>query len=369
MKITKTIEGTWFGLLVLAILAGLYTALKASQEGHVIFGGTNTLFWSLPLASYTYFALLSTGLAFVVSASMIFDVERYKPLIKRSLFLAISAFVAGIIAITIEIGNPGNLISYFTSPNLNSSIWWEMVMLSVFFILLLVNYSILQKDKKVTSPAILLFLFAIGASSTLGGSFGLVESRPAFFGEFMPVYFLSSALLSGIAGILFVNLIHQNVTSRTIPKEQKSHLNLIGMDMAAVTGFVLVILISRTIIQVYSNSTGFAGFGYIFAHWPFYFELGLGLILPILLMAIPSVRASVTGKMVASFLVLVGILAGRISLLISGQVNIIDSIPVGLADIQAYSPTIWEWLVLTFAMSVMLLIYTLGEKYLNLETE
>ena len=368
MKITKTIEGAWFGLLVLAILAGLYTAIKALQEGHMIYGGTNTLFWTLPLAAYTYFTLVSTGLALVASASMIFGVERYKPLTKRALFLAITTFVAGMIAIIMEIGYPGNIINLFTSPNLTSSIWWEMVLLSVFFIFLLVNFWIMQKDKKAVVPAILLFLFAISASSTLGGSFGLVESRPAFFGEFIPVYFLSTALLGGIAGILFVTLIYHNVTSKTIPEEQKTHLNLIGIDMAVVTGIVLVIFISRTIIKMYSNSTGFAGFENIFTHWPYYFELGLGLVLPILLMAIPSVRASVRGKIVASFLVLVGILAGRISLLMSGQVNLTGSVPFGISEIQTYSPTMWEWLVLVFAMSMMLLLYTLGEKYLNLET-
>ncbi|MBW6517284.1 MAG: polysulfide reductase NrfD [ANME-2 cluster archaeon] len=368
MKITKTMEAAWFGLLILAILAGLYTVLKAFQEGQVIYGGTDTLFWTIPLAAYTYFALISTGLAFVASASIIFGVERYKPLVNRALFVAIAAFGAGIIAIIMELGYPGNIMNYITSPNLTSSIWWETVMLSVFFIFLLVNFWMVQKGKKAMVPAVVLFIFAIGSSSTLGGSFGLVESRPAFFGEFMPVYFLFTALLGGIAGIVFVTLIYHNVTSKTIPEEQKTQMNKVGRDMAIVTGFVLIIFISRTIIKMYSNSTGFAGFEHIFTHWPYYFELGLGLLLPILLMAIPSVRASVKGKVIASFLVLIGILAGRISLLMSGQVNLTGSVPVGLSEIQTYSPTIWEWLVLIFAMSTMLLIYTLGEKYLNLET-
>jgi Ni/Fe-hydrogenase subunit HybB-like protein len=40
---------------------------------------------------------------------------------------------------------------------------------------------------------------------------------------------------------------------------------------------------------------------------------------------------------------------------------------VGLTDIIKYTPTIWEWLVVAFALAVMLLLYTLGVQYLKLD--
>ncbi|MBW2412397.1 MAG: polysulfide reductase NrfD, partial [Deltaproteobacteria bacterium] len=33
----------------------------------------------------------------------------------------------------------------------------------------------------------------------------------------------------------------------------------------------------------------------------------------------------------------------------------------------SYFPSIWEWLVFLLALAIMLLLYTLGERYLKLE--
>jgi molybdopterin-containing oxidoreductase family membrane subunit len=84
-------------------------------------------------------------------------------------------------------------------------------------------------------------------------------------------------------------------------------------------------------------------------------------------MAIPSVRATIWGKVAASALVLLGMFAGRLESLLAGQLIPTGPMALGVLEIVTYAPTIWEWLVVAFALAVMLLLYTLGEQYLKLE--
>jgi molybdopterin-containing oxidoreductase family membrane subunit len=78
------------------------------------------------------------------------------------------------------------------------------------------------------------------------------------------------------------------------------------------------------------------------------------------------VRKSFGGKILTSALILVGTLMMHMEILLAGQ-----SHPVGPKAEQYdwhihYFPSIWEWLVFLLALAVMLLLYTLGERYLKL---
>ncbi len=95
--------------------------------------------------------------------------------------------------------------------------------------------------------------------------------------------------------------------------------------------------------------------------------LWLGLVVPIVLMTIPSVRSRTWGKVTAAALFLVGMFAERLGFLLSGEIMPMGPLAEGQPQFVSYAPTIWELFVPASALSVMLLLYTLGEWYLKLE--
>ena len=77
------------------------------------------------LAAYVFFVVTSTGLCLVSSIGHVFGFEAFKPIAKRSVFLAIATIVAGFLVIFFEIENPWRMAIYnVISPNLSSNIWW-----------------------------------------------------------------------------------------------------------------------------------------------------------------------------------------------------------------------------------------------------
>jgi molybdopterin-containing oxidoreductase family membrane subunit len=95
--------------------------------------------------------------------------------------------------------------------------------------------------------------------------------------------------------------------------------------------------------------------------------LWVGLIIPLILMAISAIRTTNWGKVLASVLFLVGMLAGRLEFVLSGLLMPTGPKAEGQPTFVSYWPTIWEVFVLLFALSVLLLVYTYGVRNFNLE--
>ncbi len=356
----------WIAVLGLVICAGLFTAYKVLTVGHILFGATNVVFWTLPLAAYIFFALTSTGLTFVASLPLVFGIKRYEPLAKRAVFLEIALLVAAFVSLLFDTGSPLNMIKYVTSPNLASPLWWMGMLYGSYLAILLAMFWKMHTGEPSKALGTLAFLNAIAASSTLGAAIGLIESRPALFGAFLPVYFPLTALLSGLAAIVLAGLAGHRFPRRELSRDQAKLYNELGKMLGFVIGITLLFFVWRTVVGLSATYPGFGAFKHIVRTWPYQFELWLGLVVPLILMLVPSIRSGVTGKVAASVLVLLGLFSQRLELLLAGQIMPDGPMASGLPEIVTYRPTIWEWLVVASALAAMLLLYTLGEQYLKL---
>jgi len=100
---------------------------------------------------------------------------------------------------------------------------------------------------------------------------------------------------------------------------------------------------------------------------PYNIELWLGLLIPSILMLAPSVRQTVWGKVTAATLLLLGMFVGRLEFVLSGVVRPLGQMAEGRPEFVSYFPTISEILVAVFGFSIILLLYTLGERFLKLD--
>lgn len=375
MNASKGAYFTWLGLLGVVILAGLYAALRLFMEGHYLFNANDVLMWSLPLGVYIYLALTSTGLTLLASLPLVFGVKRFEPLAKRLVFLAIATLAGGFVSIGLELGDVFHMIYIMLSPNLSSPIWWMGFIYSVELVVLVLKFWRLHVDDwhSPLSRALghVSFIAAIVAPLMIGSVFGLTESRVTYFGPMMSIYCLLMAILSGTALCLFYNM----VITRVSGSDLADRLASVHDDITRIFTYALGIVIVFTLVKVAIESATvvpeflnyrqyaqiFGGVGMLNT------EVILGLLLPFVLMAIPSIRAAGASRLLASGLVLVGTLAMHMEILLAGQSRPIGPKAEQFPQYISYFPSVYEWLVMLLAVAVALLLYTLGERYLKLE--
>lgn len=365
----------WLGLIGLAILAGLAGAVQLFTKGHYLFNTNDVLLWSLPLGVYIFLALTSSGLTILASLPLVFEIKKYEPVAKRLVFLAIATLLGGFVAIGLELGNVFHMIYIMLSPNLSSPIWWMGAIYSVELVILILKLWRLHTGDWHSgfskALGIVGFLAAIVAPLMIGSVFGLTESRVTYFGPVMSIYCLLMAVLSGTALCLFYNLVLASLGGNGMSETKKiicdDFTRIFSFSLGTVIVFTLVKIAieANTVVPDFLNyrkyAQAFGGIGH------FNTEVIVGLFIPFILMAIPSIRTVNASRIVASGLTLAGTLAMHMEILLAGQ-----SRPVGPKAEQypayiSYFPSLYEWLVFLLAVAIILLLYTLGERYLRLE--
>jgi molybdopterin-containing oxidoreductase family membrane subunit len=375
MKQSNGAYFAWLGLIGVAILAGLYAAFRLLTEGHYLFNANDVLMWSLPLGVYIYLALTSTGLTLLASLPLVFGVRKFEPIAKRLVFLAIATLAGGFVSIGLELGDIWHMFYIIISPNFSSPIWWMGFIYSVELVVLIVKFFLLHIGDWHSPLSKVLghvsFIAAIVAPLMIGSVFGLTESRVTYFGPVMSIYCLMMAILSGTALCLFYHLVVARIGGREPSAVQASIFDDITRIFAYTLGIVIVFSLvkvaieSATTIPDFLNyrqyAQAFGGIGKLNT------EVLLGLLLPFVLMAIPSIRAGQASRILASGLVLVGTLAMHMEILLAGQSRPIGPKAEQYPEYITYFPSLYEWLVMLLAVAVALLLYTLGERFLKLE--
>jgi len=374
MSEKKGLYGTWLVVLGIAILLGLYAAIRLFVQGHYLFNTNDVLIWSLPLGVYIFLALTSSGLTLLAGIPLVLKVKKYEPFAKRLVFLAIATLLGGFVAIGLELGSVEHMFWILFSPNFSSPIWWMGFIYSVELVVLIVKFAIMHKGDWHSgfsnTLGILSFLLALIAPLMIGSVFGITESRVTYFGPMMSVYSLVLGLLSGTAMFLLYSMIFHRVSGDGADESQTQLYN----EFTTIFGYVAAIAVVFTLVKFAIESATvvpeflvYGQFKHAFgAIRGFHAEVLLGLFLPFVLLLIPSVRKSVGGKIVTSALILVGTLMMHMEILLAGQSHPVGPKAEQYAGFITYFPSIWEWLVFVFALAIMLLLYTLGERYLKL---
>ena len=367
----KTLYKIWMASLLAMIFLGLICVFRIFTEGHgAVFHTDDAVPWTLLIVVYVFFVLTSTGLTFVASLALVFRRKKYYPLAKRCVFIALATLIAGFVAMGLELGQPLNMFYYLLQPNFISPIWWMGAFYCLCLVLLVAKFwrlHINDWDSKLSRYlGIGALVSELAAQSTLGSVFGLIEARPTFFGEYMPIYFLLTAFLSGLATILLMGLLYYKVTKKDIPGIVKPAMESIAKILGFVISLALIFSIWRTVTGLYANRPEYDVMEFLVSSIPFRIEVLIGLVIPFTLMVMNKTRHSAIGKIVASALVLLGLGIGRMDLVMTGQIlPIMPKINIEQST-MVYFPTIWEWIIGFFSLAIMLFIYTLGEKYLNL---
>ncbi len=360
------------GLMGLLAFFGVAVGIHAFVIGHhQAFGYTREVPWGLLIAAYVFFVVTSTGLCLVSSIGHVFGVEQFQPIAKRCVFMAISTIIAGFLVIGFEIANPWRMAIYnITSPNLTSNIWWMGTLYGAYLFFMLIEFALLQmnKHKEAAMLGLLGVVSGIAAHSNLGAVFGLLSGREFWHGPYMPIYFITSAMMSGCAAVVFFTWIAYRANGWEMSDKLKSSLS----SVAKLGALLITVIMFFTCWKMISGVSGQPAGKYEammslisgpFATNFWVGEVMMGLVIPFVI--ILAVRAkSMNGLFVASVSSIIGIFFMRYDLVVVGML-----VPhfhgMGIVDLPhlfPYTPTFHEIAIVAGAMGLCGMMFLMGEQ-------
>lgn len=356
---------------VVGLVLGAWAAMSLFSIGHASFNTSSTLVWGLPVSSYVFFVLTSTGLTFVASLAMVFGLKDFYPIAKRCVWGALVTLIVGFISLGLEIGNPLRMLwAIPTNLAVTSPLWWMGLFYLTYMVLLVLKFRLIHKgdwnSPQSRMVGVASFVAVIVAHATLGSVFGMMAMRPFWYGPMVPVYFLITAFLSGLAFImLFINLdygVDQSNMSDGARKAMRQHVPMI---FGIVLGLVIVFSLAKVATGLWTNAPDVKlPTQHVVGSALFHVELWIGMVLPFVLM-LSARRHEASTQVLAGALVIVALFIGRYEYVVGGQL-----VPLFKGswepDLIAYSPSLTEIGVVVLAVSVGLLLYAYGDKKLAL---
>ena len=363
----------WIAFLLVPIGLAVPAALIALPPGWEVVGTTPTVEWGLLIVGYVFFAITTSGLCLASSLGTVFGIERFRPLEKRHAILALLCLTTAFGIIALDLHYPVRMVlGAVLVPSPTSPMWWMGVFYGAYLCVLVVevwsmftNHPTIHQAACTTAASL-----AIAAPATLGAVFGVLVSRPFWHGPFTPILMVSSAFLSGTAllGIVFYVVARLRLTGA----ERAVSLAIPAIRTLLAIGLVLVsVLITRQLIAgLIDDRPAFVDATRALLVGPLALQfwvvrVGLGLTVPLLLVALPATRTP-AGTLLAALLAIVGVFVDRFTFVLAGQIGPTTVSGVVSAPWGEYTPTLVEIGIIAGAVAFVALGYTLAERYLDL---
>ncbi len=355
--------------------------------------------WGLWVAAYIYFIGLSAGSFLVSSLVFAFRIKRFEPIGRLALFTALVTLLLAVLSISADLGHTFRAWHVQVYPNFASPMAWMiwlytayagLVMLELWFVFRHdfvtgagqggprgALYKVLSLGSRETSEEalasdrqIVRILAIVGVPLVLmfnggvGSLFAVVAARPAWSGGLFPLLFIVSAMASGAALVALVSALFQDGLRRN--RDTVIALGSLALALLLVDVFLQA---SEMLVGFYGNEPDkIANLGLVFSGpywWVFWFwQLGLGTIVPLAILTLPSRREP---HLVAAAcgLIVIGFLALRLNIVIPG---LADEQLLGLTQAfdsprmtTDYVPSLMEFTFTAGIVGIGFLLFGIGE--------
>ena len=205
------------GLNIAIVVAGLLTVMGLAlwfvqlNGGMVQTGMRNLDSWGLYITLFMFLVGLSAGGLIISSAPRVLGVEGFGGISKVAVWTSICCTVLAIGFVVVDLGQPLRLWELFAYSNLGSPLMWDIVVLGTYLILSIVYlWATLRFEGGKGSAASLRVISAIAlvcailVHSVTAWIFGLQQGREMWNTALLAPWFVSSALVCGVALVLVV---------------------------------------------------------------------------------------------------------------------------------------------------------------------
>jgi Ni/Fe-hydrogenase subunit HybB-like protein len=320
------------------------------------------LHWSVLIVLYPYITGLVAGAFILASLERVFNVEAVKPTYRLALLTALSFLLVAPLPLQLHLGHPERSPEMYFTPHSTSAmamfgyvyLWYLMAVL-VFEIWLDYRRDIVLLSQKTKGMTRWIYtIMTLGSSNIskrslhidervgwvvtlvgipsafllhgyVGFIFGSIKANPWWSSPLMPVVFIFSAMVSGIAGVMVIYMATTKLRGRKIDMRC---VDTIAMYLfyTFIIDFSLEML--DLIHRIYEADESFRSLDFM-VHSKLFFsqivlQIGLGTLVPLILLGLTQVAKlpELARKRIYSFagaLTLIGIFAMRWNVVIGGQ--------------------------------------------------
>jgi len=375
----------FYVLWVIAFLFGAFAVYQKLTYGDEFVNFGSRVVWGLWVAMYIYFIGLSAGAFLLSSLVYVFKMKIFEKLGKLALITALVTLICALLSIWFDLGHQWRFFEVFTTPNLPSSMMaWMIWLYTAYFIVLIVETilafridsgkltgaKLVKKQRTLQILASFGIPLAIAFHGGVGALFGVIASNPIWHSALTPIVFLTGAVLSGSA---LLTMIFIFLWKDKASEDYRKISFLLGRIILVVVLFDLLLEWAELSIAMWLGApTHIAGFKemlyghYWYVFW--IFHILLGVVVPVVIFLVKPRKPYWVG--LASLLVAFTFFGVRLNIVIPGLVT--PKIQ-GLGEaffskrlLYSYSPSLQEWLVGLFIVTLGIALFYLGDKYLKL---
>jgi Ni/Fe-hydrogenase subunit HybB-like protein len=381
MEMTYTaIEGKsrryYAALAVLAVVAvaGLASFAVSYLEGHQMFGSSNTVAWGLPIVVAIYLIGLSAGSLILSSLTYVFGQEKYKPIARMAVFLAIVLIFGAMIAIAVDLGRPEKawrLFMFFYLNNMTSMFALNGILYGGYFVISLTYLgAILAEKPKLIKPiGIFAVCWAALVHMGTGAIFGFMATREIFNSPIKPFEFLAAAMVSGLALLIVAVYFTLKWNKRSVSHDIIFSLRRL---LAILIILLVVLVVVDKLTHIYSPNRDATMFLLTGGYSPLFWvgQVGLGYVLPLIILLNPKTNKTVRWVLIGAASVVIGIFFERLALVIPGLAYPLHYYPghvEGAWGLAGSFPIMATEVVLSIGMFAFVgVLYFLGLRFMDL---
>ena len=392
----------WHRYLILAAIIGLVVGSWGMYQrlmyGHIPMNYGSFVPWGLWVAFDLYFLGLTAGAFLIASLTYVFRIRLLADLGPLAVFAVLVTLMSEFLIIILDLGHPLRIYRFLISPNIGSMLFWLVLFITAMWVIYVPWLFFLLREQLVawgqddTRPGHRLYrLLALGKTSYTeadsrrdhrishllsylslpigviffgahGALFAILHNRPIWNSAMLPLIFIMAALLSGGALITFLAYLYQ-------PDDELIH------PLGHVVLLILLSFLFLEALQFFvgyqSKITGIVTSLDLIAIGPYWWafwivHIGIGSLIPAYLL----IKYPENSKMVAwaCLLIIITFLAVRLNYLIPDMaVYKLEGLQKTFYHMRLrteYMPNLNEWLVSIWVVSLGLLTFLLGTRWL-----
>jgi Ni/Fe-hydrogenase subunit HybB-like protein len=319
--------GPWTVLLavLLALFAGV-TYLRFARG----LGATTNLSDAFPWGLWVGFDVLcGVGLAagaFTLTAVVhLFNLRRFEPIVRPAILTGFLGYTFVSVALLFDLGQPWRIwhaMVYWNPHSVMFEVAWCVMLYST---VLALEFSPVVFERfgletprrlvhALSTPLVVVgVLLSTLHQSSLGTLFLIVPEKlhPLWYSLLLPGFFFLSAVGAGLGMVILESHLSGRAFGRRLEMDLLEPLARAMVVVLAVYGLLRLLVLRRSGALAELLSPSYEGAMFLA-------EFGLGVVLPVVLLAFPRIRASPRGLVTGAFLAVLGFVMNRLNVSVTG---------------------------------------------------
>jgi molybdopterin-containing oxidoreductase family membrane subunit len=388
----------------LTILWGVYAFFVQAFRGHSVTGMRDNVIWGVYIVNFIFFIGISYAGALISGILYLLRVEWRKPIIRIAEIITVISTILGPLYILLCMGRLDRLHHLAIFGRIQSPITWDVIAISTYligsmiflFLATVPDFAILRdsdnpmlgrwrrriyrffaigyrnSDKQrfhlrqgITIISIVIIPLAVIVHSVLSWIFGMTL-RPGWHSTIFAPYFVVAAVFSG-TGVLIIAMWAFRKFYHLEEYLQEKHFRYLGILLMVLGGLYGYFTFSEYLTGWYGSEKwelhliyklfDMEEFGPMFIYAAF-----IGVLIPILIIAIPKTR-TINGITLASVIVVTAMWVKRYIIIIPTLETPLLPMQETRLDYVSYSITWVEWALTLAGVAVFLLFFYFSSKF------